>query len=52
MKRTKQLNTLGNKKLNRNGSTESKETSPPGSRKVRRKPELTTPSIGTNSNVR
>lgn len=50
MKRTKQLNTLGNKKLSRNGSTESKDTSPTGSRKVRRKPELTTPSIGTNSN--
>ncbi|XP_052683072.1 protein AF-10-like [Crassostrea angulata] len=50
MKRTKQLNTLGNKKLIRNGSTESKDTSPTGSRKVRRKPELTTPSIGTNSN--
>ncbi|XP_061185914.1 protein AF-10-like [Saccostrea echinata] len=51
LKRTKQLNSAGAKKLNRNPSTDSKDASPPGSRKVRRKPEITTPSIGANSSL-
>nr|XP_022310408.1 protein AF-10-like [Crassostrea virginica] len=49
LKRTKQLMTLGNK-VNKNCGSETKDTSPSGTRKVRRKPELTTPSIGTNTN--
>ncbi|XP_056007247.1 protein AF-17-like isoform X3 [Ostrea edulis] len=51
LKRTKQLNPTGNKKMNRNPSTDSKDSSPPLSRKVRRKPEITTPSLGANSGL-